>query len=73
MNLVSIRDLTVALPPGADRAHAVGGVSLEIGANEIVCIVGESGSGKSITRRDFVRWCRSVERGAGRDAQAARS
>ncbi len=49
MSLVSIRDLTVALPPGADRAHAVGGVSLEIGANEIVCIVGESGSGKSIT------------------------
>ena len=49
MSLVSIRDLTVALPPGADRALAVEGVSLEIGANEIVCIVGESGSGKSIT------------------------
>ena len=49
MSLVSIRDLTVTLPPGADRALAVEGVSLEIGANEIVCIVGESGSGKSIT------------------------
>jgi len=48
MSLVSIRDLTVALPPGADRTHAVDGVSLEIGTNEIVCIVGESGSGKSI-------------------------
>ena len=49
MSLVSIRDLTVTLPPGADRALAVEGVSLEICSNEIVCIVGESGSGKSIT------------------------
>ncbi len=48
-SLVSIHNLTVALPPDADRAHAVDGVSLEIGKNEIVCIVGESGSGKSIT------------------------
>jgi peptide/nickel transport system ATP-binding protein len=47
--LVSMRDLTVALPPGADRARAVDKVSFEIGANEIVCIVGESGSGKSVT------------------------
>ena len=47
--LVSIRDLTVALPPGADRARAVENVSLDIHANEIVCIVGESGSGKSLT------------------------
>jgi len=49
MALVSLRDLTVALPDGADRAHAVENVSLEIGRNEIVCIVGESGSGKSVT------------------------
>ena len=47
--LISIRDLTVALPPGADRAHAVDGVSLDIPRNEILCIVGESGSGKSLT------------------------
>ena len=47
--LISIRDLTVALPPGADRAHAVDGVSLAINPNEILCIVGESGSGKSLT------------------------
>ena len=47
--LISIRDLTVALPPGADRAHAVDGVSLTINPNEILCIVGESGSGKSLT------------------------
>jgi peptide/nickel transport system ATP-binding protein len=47
--LVSIHDLVVALPPGADRAHAVDGISLDIPRNEILCIVGESGSGKSLT------------------------
>jgi peptide/nickel transport system ATP-binding protein len=49
MPLVSIQNLSVALPPGADRALAVEDVSLEVGRNEIVCIVGESGSGKSLT------------------------
>jgi peptide/nickel transport system ATP-binding protein len=48
MPLVSIKNLTVALPPGADRALAVEDVSLEIARNQIVCIVGESGSGKSL-------------------------
>jgi peptide/nickel transport system ATP-binding protein len=47
--LVQIQGLTVALPPGADRAKAVEDVSLEVGRNRIVCIVGESGSGKSLT------------------------
>ncbi len=47
--LVSLRDLRVALPPGADRPLAVSDVSLDIARNEIVCIVGESGSGKSVT------------------------
>src|SRR3954471_17873677 len=49
MPLVSIQNLTVALPPGADRPLAVDDVSLEVGRKEIVCIVGESGSGKSLT------------------------
>jgi len=49
MALVSIRDLTVSLPSGADRPLAVEDVALEIGRKEIVCIVGESGSGKSVT------------------------
>ncbi|MEO8300248.1 MAG: ABC transporter ATP-binding protein [Rhizomicrobium sp.] len=49
MPLVSIQNLIVALPPGADRAKAVDNVSLDVGRNEIVCIVGESGSGKSLT------------------------
>ena len=47
--MLAIRNLTLTLPPGADRALAVEGVDLEVGANEIVCIVGESGSGKSLT------------------------
>jgi peptide/nickel transport system ATP-binding protein len=47
--LVEVRNLNVALPPGADRPLAVEDVSLEVGRNQIVCIVGESGSGKSLT------------------------
>jgi peptide/nickel transport system ATP-binding protein len=47
--VLAIRDLTVALPAGADRAHAVEGIDLDVHAGEIVCIVGETGSGKSVT------------------------
>ena len=47
--VIAICGLTIALPPGADRAHAVDGIDLQIGQGEIVCIVGESGSGKSLT------------------------
>jgi len=49
MSLLEIRDLTVALPPGADRPHAVEDVSFSLAAGEILCIVGESGSGKSVS------------------------
>ena len=49
MPLLAIKDLTIALPPGADRPLAVEEVSLEVSPKEIVCIVGESGSGKSLT------------------------
>ncbi|WPB55651.1 ABC transporter ATP-binding protein [Xylophilus sp. GOD-11R] len=47
--LLSIRDLSIALPQGGDRQHAVHRVSYDIHAGEIVCIVGESGSGKSMS------------------------
>ena len=47
-DILTLDGLSVRLPRGADRPHAVSGVSLSIAANEIVCIVGESGSGKSI-------------------------
>jgi len=49
MAVVTVTDLTVALPQGADRAHAVEGVSLAIAPREVLCVVGESGSGKSVT------------------------
>ncbi|MGR3742663.1 MAG: ABC transporter ATP-binding protein [Pseudooceanicola nanhaiensis] len=48
MSLLSVRDLSIALPENADRAHAVERVGFDIGENEIVCLVGESGSGKSM-------------------------
>jgi peptide/nickel transport system ATP-binding protein len=47
--VLSIRDLTVSLPAGADRSDAVRNLSLDINPGEILCIVGESGSGKSVT------------------------
>ncbi|AMM84794.1 ABC transporter ATP-binding protein [Martelella sp. AD-3] len=48
-DLLDIRGLTIALPEGADRDHAVRGLDLSIRRGECVCLVGESGSGKSIT------------------------
>ena len=45
---LSIEDLTVRLPVGADREHAVQNVSFQIRPGELLCLVGESGSGKSI-------------------------
>src|ERR1700682_2533763 len=46
--VLDVRGLTIALPPGADRALAVDGAGFSVNASEIVCLVGESGSGKSV-------------------------
>jgi peptide/nickel transport system ATP-binding protein len=46
--ILSVRDLTISLPRGADRSHAVAGVNFDLSPGEILCIVGESGSGKSV-------------------------
>ncbi len=46
--VLEVERLTIGLPPGADRAEAVAGVSFTVGRGEILCLVGESGSGKSV-------------------------
>ena len=47
--VVRIENLTLALPKGADRPHAVEGLSLDLMPGRILCVVGESGSGKSMS------------------------
>jgi peptide/nickel transport system ATP-binding protein len=47
--VLEIANLSVAINGRGDRSHAVRGINLAVGANEIVCVVGESGSGKSVT------------------------
>ncbi len=47
--VLELKGLTVQLPRGSDRAHAIEKITLSVGAGEIVCVVGESGSGKSVT------------------------
>ncbi len=46
--LVRIENLSIRLPIGGDRQHAVEGIDFEMLQGEIVCVVGESGSGKSV-------------------------
>src|SRR5258708_31545714 len=46
--ILSIEELTLALPAGADRAFAVDKISLALHPRQILCVVGESGSGKSV-------------------------
>src|SRR5258707_11199853 len=47
--VLEIANLSVAIRGSGDRPHAVRGINITVGANEIVCVVGESGSGKSVT------------------------
>ncbi len=46
--VLDIRNLSIELPPGADRKYAVEDISLTVKRGEILCVVGESGSGKSV-------------------------
>jgi peptide/nickel transport system ATP-binding protein len=46
---LSVRDLTVSLPEGMERPHAVENISFDLMRGQILCIIGESGSGKSVT------------------------
>lgn len=47
--VISVRGLTVNLPRGMERPHAVENVSFDLKRGQILCIIGESGSGKSVT------------------------
>lgn len=53
--ILTVDRLSVRLPKGADRSHAITEVSLSVAENEIVCIVGESGSGKSMMANAIMR------------------
>ncbi|HEX6794092.1 MAG TPA: ABC transporter ATP-binding protein [Casimicrobiaceae bacterium] len=49
--ILAIQNLSVELPPWADRPQAVSDTSLTLARDEILCVVGESGSGKSVMAR----------------------
>ena len=45
---LAVRNLSIDLPAGADRPHAVHAISFEVLPGQVVCLLGESGSGKSV-------------------------
>ena len=53
-SLLEIQNLSISLPEGGDRSHAVENLHLKIIENEILCVVGESGSGKSMMARSIM-------------------
>ena len=46
--VLSVKNLSIALPRGADRKNAVEKISFDVQPGKIVCLLGESGSGKSV-------------------------
>ena len=52
--VLSIRNLSVALPEGGDRDYAVQGIALDVEPGETVCLVGESGSGKTVVAHSVI-------------------
>src|SRR5262245_27161710 len=54
MSALEIRNLSISLPAGAERPHAVSDVSFTIDRGEILCLVGESGSGKTVIAQSIM-------------------
>ena len=52
--LIQVRDARKVFQDGNRKVHALGGVSVDVGANESIGIVGESGSGKTTLARVLV-------------------
>jgi peptide/nickel transport system ATP-binding protein len=52
--VLELEKLTIALPPGADRANAVSDIDLVLRAGKVTCLIGESGSGKSLVARSIL-------------------
>jgi peptide/nickel transport system ATP-binding protein len=52
--VLDIRNLDIAFQTEGSPVHAVNGVSLSVGEQEIVALVGESGSGKSVSARSVI-------------------
>jgi peptide/nickel transport system ATP-binding protein len=64
--VLELDGLTVRLPRGSDRSHAIENIGFSVGAGEIVCVVGESGSGKSVTAQTVMGLLpRELEASAG--------
>jgi peptide/nickel transport system ATP-binding protein len=53
--VLTVHDLTVQLPPNADRPHAVERIGFEVFAGQTTCLLGESGSGKSVIAQTVMR------------------
>jgi peptide/nickel transport system ATP-binding protein len=47
--LLTVDNLSIRLPAGLDRSHAVQNINFTLHAGEVLCMIGESGSGKSVT------------------------
>jgi peptide/nickel transport system ATP-binding protein len=57
--LLSVRDLRVGFNTEGGLLQAVGGVSFDLAAGEVLAIVGESGAGKSVTAQTILGLTRS--------------